>query len=61
MKANELKKELMKKRGILVKHAGVWGLYFLLPDGSIGHQYAGKINPRTAEKLIKENNKWGKE
>lgn len=58
MRKSEIVKDLQNKKGILALH-GTWGLYQIKEDGSIGHCYEGRINPKTAESLIKENPSWG--
>lgn len=57
MKKADIVKDLESKKGILYFH-GTWGLYLIREDGSIGHCYAGRINPKTAESLRNENTEW---
>ena len=58
MKKSDIVKELEEGRGVLAKH-GTWGLYLLRPDGTVGHCYAGRVNPKTAEELVAKNPSWG--
>lgn len=57
MKKADIRKDLESKKGILSYH-GTWGMYLIREDGSIGHCYAGRINPKTAKALINENPNW---
>lgn len=57
MKKKQIVEDLKSGKGVLAKH-GSWGLYCIKEDGSVGHCYAGRINPKTAELLIKENPAW---
>ena len=60
MDKSGIEKDLKRGKGVLAKHI-TWGMYLLLDDGSIGHCYAGRINPKTAESLILANEEYGAE
>jgi len=60
MNKSEIERDLKNGKGVLAKHI-TWGMYFLHEDGSIGHCYAGRINPKTAEDFILVNEKYGTE